>query len=307
MNSLLYLRLQACLFKRRFSSVEYQFQFMQFFSCATAYIEGKNPTDQAQECINQVYEDGPNLWIALIDCAHNDDKLKDELRIKTQSVGLTTIPEIVVDGEKKTSQAGNQLLIYLCQSYDPIKPRVCADIDGSSQRLSVSVFLTADQPSQAFIQSEIKPLLAAEPKDPNLRFRDVIDWQFIPYGPSKYDEASGEIECVNGANECLANRILACANKQQQNGNLGIREDGQRVALFVVCFFDSSNWQTDPLDAANQCNSRLSSLDSFPQLWQCAVQANKMPLMFEMKDLTENNYPAMTKCKCFKFKQINCT
>ena len=215
---ILLLHLQACLIDRQFNNVLDKYLVIQFIACA-AYSENQDPVELAKKCLTQVYKDEPNLWIPLDDCAQKNDALKEQLRQKTDAVGVTQVPEIVVNGEKKTSEMANTLLVNLCKSFEPIKPRACEYIDtATSQTLQVLVFLTSDQSSQTFVQSQIKPILTIEPRDQSLRLRDVVQWQFVPWGPSVHNITSDQVECVNGANECLANRVLACATKQRQNG-----------------------------------------------------------------------------------------
>lgn len=298
---------QACLLARRFTTVDDQYQFFRFFYCATSSVVGQTPLELAEECLLQTYADGAQLYPELLNCVDNDDQIKELMRNKTEAIGLSEVPEIVIDGIKRTWSVGYDVVMYLCDSASPIKPRVCFDIDTyTTQTLKVSVFLTADQPSQEFVQSQLKPLLTNAPRDSNTRLRDVIEWNFVPWGPTEYNTTSKEVECATGEEECLANRILACATRQRQNGRLGRREDKLRVVSFVVCFFDSPDWQTNPLEAANQCSNKLSPLDNYPQLWQCAVQDEKLKLLLDMKALTDNNYPAISICKCIMHSASNC-
>lgn len=254
--------------------------------------------DVAASCINQIYEDGPELFQELSRCAHSQDNaMRDKLRIRTRGVNLAQTPEIVIDGLKRTPEAGLDIISYLCRSFEPIKPRVCFNIEDSTKSLQVTVYLTADQQSQTFVQSQISPLLTNQTRDSAQYLRDVIEWNFVPWGSSVYNSTSGELECTNGEEECLANRILTCATRLRQNGRLGVREDKSRVVSFVACFFDSATWQSNPLQAANLCSPKLSPLDIYPQLWQCAVQDSKLKFLLEMKTLTDNNYPAIASCE----------
>lgn len=245
------------------------------------------------------------MWGVLHTCALLDDDLKTEMRTKTESISITAIPEITVDGVKKTTEVGDNLLGYLCQveSDATIKPRACSNFETipgyQSETLDVTLYISGDQRTASFVQSQIDPLVtSAEPRDTSTHLREVINWQIVPWGgQSYYNDNTDTIICTNPS-ECLINRVLACTTRSQQNGLLGAREDRQRVVNFLVCFFDKdSGWLSDPLKAGLGCSRTLSSLDSYPQLWQCAVDANQQALMREMRDLTENNYPALTICK----------
>lgn len=285
----------ACLFKQRYNSINKKFQFLQFFICSTPHIKGTNAVNHAAACVNQFYDDGPNLWIELLPCAHSDHEIRERLRNRTDSIQLSHIPEIEIDGQLKTNELNNDLLLVLCRSFKTIKPRACFEIDtNTTQMLDVSIYLSADKNAQEFVKLQLKPLLENNIRDPGFYLRDVIRWQFIPWGFSTYNQTSGTVQCVHGDNECLANRILTCAGRQRQNGRLSQREDRQRVAKFVVCFFGSSDWQTKPMDVANKCAPKLSPLDTFPQLRQCAVQDIKLKYLLDMKRLTENNYPPIS-------------
>jgi len=288
--------LHACILKQRYQTLDDQYQFFRFFVCADDYA--MNAVNKTEECVRLVYEDGENFLIALRQCADTDLALREEMRNKTEAIGqMTSTPDIYVDGVNKTAEMGALMLIELCRSFEPIKPRACLEIDAANQPVQVTVYLTANIETQHFVQSQIKPLVSEAPRDPRFRLRDVIEWQFIPWGPTNYNETTGELECINDNGECLANRVLACATKQRQNGKLTIREDKFRVASFVACFFDSPSWQLDPLKAASECVLALSPLNSYPQLWQCVVQDVKLQVLLDMKKLTENNYPPIVKCK----------
>lgn len=244
-------------------------------------------------------------------CVLEDKEVMEQMRTKTESIKLTQVPEIAIDGVKKTSEVGDDLLGHLCQgeanlTSTIIKPRACYHFESipgytsEEQLLHLTLFITGDQATASFVQSQVSPLMVtSQPRDQRTLLREVIRWQIVPWGASAaYNSTSQTIECSNSL-ECLANRILACATRVQQNGLLGAREDRQRVAHFLVCFFGpTSGWLDDPLKAASGCSRHLSPpLDSYPQLWQCAVDAAQQPLMLEFKDLTEDNYPPLTTCK----------
>lgn len=239
------------------------------------------------------------MWDNIEECAANDATLKEELRNKTEAIDLKQVPEVVVDNVKKTTEVGKQLLVYLCRSFKPIKPRVCLEIDSESTQfvMPVEVFFHGDSGSTNFMTIELKSLLEKELRDHRIRLRDVIEWHFVPWGPSQYNASIGEISCAGGQVECLINTVLACATQQRQNGLLGAREERQRVANFLVCFFDfDSNWQADPLRVASQCSQHLSlGLDSYPQLWQCVTQKERRTeVMLRMK-ASSDRYPNIGK------------
>ncbi len=289
--------------KERWSTglVSDQYLALQFIACSSsandANAEDDSLVSTAKDCLLKTFPGDENLWNSINSCAQNDASLKAELRNKTEAIigGLKQVPEIVVDGVKRTAEAGASLLLYLCQNaFLPIKPKVCFEIDSTESGtyvLPVSVFLHGDMDTAVFLQSQLKPLLEAEPRDQQVRLRDVIDWTFVPWGPSTYNESSGVISCSGGAQECLVNQVLACSTEQRQNGQLGRREDRLRVAAFLVCFFDwGSNWGADPLTVAAGCSGPLSGhrLDNYPQLWQCAVQLERgRAVMLAMKAATE--------------------
>ncbi len=297
-----------------------KFRFFNFFLCTANFEDGVDAVDQTIVCLNQNYIEGPNMWGELHMCATLDDELKAAMRSKTEGIsggGLTQIPEIAIDGVKKTAEvASGKLLEYICSQSSAagsIKPRACSNIVPvagyltGEQLLQVTLYLSGDQATQSFVQLQLGPLIAEEATasraDSRLRLRDVIEWTVVPWGAAAYNSSSTEqtIQCPGGAGECLANRVLACASRQPSNGVLGNREDRTRVVAFLRCFFTSSgtsDWATDPLGAALSCSSRLSPLDSWPQLWRCAVDASQQSLMLEMRDRTENNYPALSTCKC---------
>ena len=91
-----------------------KFRFFSFFLCRANFKDGVDAVDQTEGCLNQNYIEGPNMWGELHMCATLDDELKAAMRSKTEGLsggGLTQIPEIAIDGVKKTAEvAAGKLL-----------------------------------------------------------------------------------------------------------------------------------------------------------------------------------------------------
>ncbi len=284
---------------------------------------------QAEECVNEVYDYGSHFWESLVDCAENDNYIKDELHNKTDLIELKVMPEIVINGQVKTTEVGDHLLHYLCHQASPIKPRVCFEIDDTPtsvlrRTIRLKVFLDGEDEhhsAREFMLTQVKPLLenGQSTRSAALHLRDLIEWSFIPWGSSTYNETTGEMSCVSKSNstgynstvspsmDCLINSILTCAGKAVHSTRdayqLGMRDNRLRIVSFAVCFYESPQWQFSPLNAAKECIGKLSSLEAaYTQLEQCAVQdSTKTVFLLQMKRQTENNYPQLAVCMNFWF------
>ena len=249
--------------------------------------------------------------------------MRETLRSKTEAISLITVPQVTLNDQLVTEKVGDQLLPTICQigfvnqSEVLVKPRLCTSgaIDQSSfQSFQLEIFFNADAFAEAFVQSQMKTLLngnnnSSTNTSTNLALRDVLQWRFTPWGSSFYNATDGSVSCSTGGNSsgsensCLANRVLACATRQMGNGQSGRRQDDQRLVNFVLCFFETSSWAQNPLETAAICSPKLSPLDSYTQLWQCASVDSKLPFLLAMKDRTESVLGSgvrVEQCKCLK-------
>lgn len=307
-----------------FTSQQDQFSFLRFFICTSAKQE-LNPMKQAELCVAEVYDYGEHFWELLADCAANDNNIKDELHNKTELIELKEMPEIVINGEVKTAEVGERLLQYLCEDSKPIKSRVCFEIEAVKRIVRLTVFFDGNdeqENARKFMLSQVKALIESgrSTRSSALHLRDVIEWSFVPWGGSTFNasDAGEEVKCASSNNNstsfsnCLINQIFVCASRVHSTRDayrLGVREDRLRVVSFIVCFYESSLWQSDPLKAAEECTRKLSSLESvYTQLHQCATQSSTRTIfLLEMKRLTENNYPKLTVCmNILLFFKVHC-
>ncbi len=311
-----------------------RYNFISFFICTIVKGDGADQKESdvyldAESCAKAVY--GEDDWSSILMCAEEDTTMRDSLKNKTEAINLTTVPQVTLNGQLVTEQVGKQLLPAICQlGFTPtddssavVKPRLCTSgaVDRQSlQSFQLEIFFNADTAAEAFVRSQIKSLLLDGPSSSaSLALRDVLQWRFTPWGGSSYNASDGSVSCSTGNSSdssadgsCLANRVLTCAGRQLGNGQSGKRQDDRRLVNFVLCFFDASNWAQSPLEVAAVCSSKLSPLDSYSQLWQCAKVDSKLPFLLAMKDRTEGVLGAggnsrVEQCTCAKlgvFKQL---
>lgn len=156
------------------------------------------------------------------------------------------------------------------------------DIDADA--VDVQVYYETNCPySQQFVIDEVGPLI----DEPNCLSRHVR-FHWYAYGMATRD-ASGNMNCQHGEDECKGNRIQLCAKKAFGTNARGLTK-------FIVCHekkIRDDKLPADDVGAVSACADQSGFAGQGPDLITCSTGANSVQLAQTAGMKTDEKKPAL--------------
>jgi len=145
-----------------------------------------------------------------------------------------------------------------------------------AEPLHVTVLYESNCPfCQRFIIEEVGPVINEE----NC-LEGSVQFHWVAYGMGQKD-ASGQIQCQHGEDECIGNRVQLCAKKHYG--------ETRELSRFVVCMEENLKGGTMAADRASYEN--CASADLVTEFEQCAKAEESLALAGQAGDETDAARP----------------